>query len=182
MIDINTVQIKKVEERLGRYKAKAPIVLYRALNRAVQNAKTNARKNPRETYNIKAKDIKETLTAKKASRSKLGAALVSQGTKVPLDKFRISPKQLRPKKPPRALKVAVKKGGLKQLLGAFVADIRGNKVFSRVSKRRLPINRLFGPAIPQMIDNKAVRPFIEKEAINTFQRRLDHEIKRVLEG
>jgi hypothetical protein len=182
MITINTKLLKKVEKQLGTEKRKAPIALSRALNRAASKVKTAASKETRKEYVLKAKDINATIKIAKASQKRLGAVVLSKGAKLPLDKYRFTPKQPRPKKPPKSLKVAVRKNGLKELIGAFVADIQGNKIFKRTSKSRLPIRRLFGPAIPQLVGVQKIRPEIEKQAVDTFHKRLDHEIKRIREG
>lgn len=180
MIEINTKTIRDIERRLGKYKSKAPIVLYRALNRAASNLNTNLKKETRKRYVIKSRDIK--LDISKASSNKLLATVKSQGERIPLDKFKVSPKVPRPQKPPRSLKVQVKKDGMKELMHAFVANIQGNKVFQRKGKARLPIEKLFGPAVPQMANNKETVRHVEKEAISTYEKRINHEIKRVMEG
>jgi hypothetical protein len=182
MIEISTSQIKEVENRLGAFRSKAPSVISSAINRAAQNAKTNATRKAREEYQVKAKDINETIKIRKATRKSLGAEVKSTGYRTPLIKFKVSPAQPRPKNPPKVLKAAVKKDGLKSVLGAFVSNINGNKVFRRTTKSRLPIEQLFGPAVPQMLGNKDVRSFIESEAAKTLDKRIDHEINRVLEG
>lgn len=182
MIEVSSSQIRDVENRLGAFRNKAPSVISRAVNRAAENAKTNASKKAREEYQAKAKDINDTIKIKKATRSSLGAEVKSTGYRTPLIKFKVSPGQPRPKNPPEVLKAAVKKEGLKSVLGAFVANINGNKVFRRTSKSRLPIEQLFGPAVPQMLGNNDVRTYIESEAAKTLEKRIDHEINRVLEG
>lgn len=179
-IDVHT--IKKVEKELGSFRNKTPTVLTRALNRAAQNAKTNAVRKVREQYQVKAKDIRDTIKITKANKSTLGAIVKSTGYRIPLNKFKVNPANPRPKNPPKVLKVAVKKDGLKELLGAFVADINGSKVFRRTTSKRLPIELLYGPAVPQMLGNVSVKDFIENEAAKVFEQRLNHEINRALEG
>jgi len=182
MIEINTKMLKDLERRLGTYSSKAPLVLARALNRAAQNTKSNISKKTRETYTAKAKDIKDTIRISNANSYRLGAVVYSRGNLIALDKFKISPTQANPKKVPKKIKVSVKKGNVSEFMHAFIANIQGNKLFQRVGKARLPIKRLMGPAVPQMIDNAMIRKFVEKEAKTTFDKRLEHEIKRVLEG
>ncbi|KZL88710.1 phage tail protein [Clostridium magnum] len=181
-ITINATKVKEVEKELGQYKTKAPLALSRALNRAAANAKTNASKKAREKYNIKARDVNSTIKIAKASKGSLRAVVKSTGERLPLIKFKVSPPNPRPKKPPKVLRVAVKKGGLKELVGGFVASINGNKVFRRTLKSRLPIEQLFGPAVPQMLGNVSVKEFIEGEAAKVFDKRLDHEIQRIMGG
>lgn len=180
MIEIDDRVIKEVEKTLGQYKAKAPVVLSRALNRAASTTKTAAAKKTKEDYYIKSKEIKDTMKTIKATRGSLGALVTSVGEHVPLDKFRYKPKQPRPHNPPK-LQVAVKKDGYKKFPGVFVTDIQGNKIFKRVARERLPIYRVSGPAVPQMLSSEEIREHTEKQAVETFLKRLDHEVKRVLE-
>lgn len=182
MITIDADKIKEVEEQLGSFRNKAPSAIARALNRAAQNARTNAVKKAREGYQIKASDIRSTIKITSANKNTLGALVKSTGERIPLIKFKVSPKDPRPKNPPKMLKAAVKKTGLKGVVGAFVADINGNKVFQRTGKSRLPITQLFGPAVPQMLGSQDVRTFVESEAAKVFDQRLDHEISRILES
>ncbi|WP_110933815.1 phage tail protein [Paenibacillus bouchesdurhonensis] len=181
MIKITSKEIKKVEKRLGQYSKKAPVVIYRALNRAASGVRTNANKKAREVYRIKAKDVNQTFTVIKASRGSLTAAATSKSGSIGLEKFRINASN--PNSRPRKFKAAVKKqGSLKEIMRGFVASINGVKAFRRTSKSRLPIQRLFGPPVPQMVNNKEVRDFVEKQAVETYNKRLQHEIKRTLEG
>jgi len=182
MITIDAIKFKEVEQALGEYKNKAPIALSRAINRAASNAKTNASKKAREQYNIKAKDINATIKITKANKGSLGAIVKSTGERIPLIKFKVSPSNPKPKNPPKVLRVEVKKGGLKEIVGAFVSNVNGNKVFIRTSSARLPIQQLFGPAVPQMLGSNSIKEFVENEATKTFDQRLDHEIQRMLGG
>ena len=194
MITVDAEKIAEVERRLGEMRKQAPVVLYRALNRAAANVKTNASKKVRDSYTLRAKDVNETFSVRKASRSSLRASVTSRSGSIGLDKFKVRPLEPRHKKPPKSLKVQVKKeGGAKNLVGAFVAAVSGNKVFQREkgSKHKkgrsgrwteLPIKRLFGPPVPEMLDRKSIREFVEQEAAKTFDKNLEHEIKRALEG
>lgn len=180
MIKISTNMVKEIEKTLGRYKSKTPIVLYRALNRAASTMRSNAAKKTRKEYHIKSSDVKKTIETIKARRSSLGALVVSEGEHVPLDKFRYKPRKPKPSNPPQ-LKVAIKRDGYKDLKDAFVTDVNGNKIFKRVGEKRLPITRMAGPAIPQMIANDEIADYAQDRAEETFYKRLDHEVKRVLE-
>lgn len=177
MLKVDGNTINDVEDKLGRFYKKAPNVIVRALNRAAMNARTNAVNKARENYNIKATDVRKTITIRKANKNALGAMVISKGSTVPLIKFKVSPKKRTKKR--KAIKAAVKKGPLKEVGGAFIGDVHGSKVFKRVGNSRLPINRLFGPSIPQMLGNRSVKEYIETEAIKIFDKRLTHEINRV---
>lgn len=178
-VNLDERLLRDVQEQLGSFSKKAPNAIANALNRAVTNVSSNISKEVRKEYNIKASDIKITISKTKASKSNLSAIVRSNGNLIPLDRFKVSPRTVQPKRK-TPIQIAVKKNGLKQAVGAFVADINGIKVFKRESKKRLPINRLFGPSIPQMINNETIRNNINLEGKETFTRRLDHEINRIL--
>lgn len=179
-IDLDKKLLEDVQSRLGNLSKKAPNAISNSLNRSMNNIATNISKEVRKEYNMKAKDIKATLVKTRSTRSTLGAVVKSKGELIPLDRFRVSPKTVQPKRK-APIKVGVKKPGLKPLLGAFVADISGKKVFKRTGKKRLPVRRLFGPSIPQMIGNEEIARKIDEEGQKMFQKRMDHEINRILD-
>lgn len=178
IVEVDEQMIRTVEKRLGEMSNKAPNAISNALNRAMTNVASSIKKEVRKEYIIKAKDVETTLIRRKATRKTLSAAVYSRGSPIPLDRFKVSPRTVQPKRK-KPIKIAVKKDGLKESLGSFVADIHGIKVFRRRTKKRLPIDRLFGPSIPQMINNKVAEK-INEDGRTTFQRRLDHEINRIL--
>lgn len=179
-VDIDRELLEDIIDRLGTMSNKAPQVISSALNRALTNVASNISKEVRQDYNIKAADIKSTLDKTRASKSNLSAIVRSRGNLIPLDRFKVSPKKVAPKRK-SPIKIGVKKDGVKPLKGAFVSDISGIKVFKRQGKTRLPIDRLFGPSVPQMLKNEEIRERINREGQETFYRRLDHEINRILE-
>lgn len=178
-VEIDKRMLRDVQRKLGSFSKKAPNAISNALNRAMSNINSNVKKEVRAKYNIKAGDVQDTLKKIRASRGSLAAGVHSKGGVIGLDKFKVSPKTVNPRRK-TPIRVGVKKGGMKSAGGAFVADISGAKVFKRRGKRRLPIQRLFGPSVPQMLDNKEIRARIEQQGQETFQKRLDHEINRIL--
>ena len=180
---VDAKEFRKVELQLRDQQKQAGAVIARALNRAATAAKTAAVKEVRQGYYVKAKDVNKTIKIYRASRSKLGAVVVSKDSKLPLDKFRFSPRT-RPKRPPKGgIKVAVKKTGLKTLPHAFLVNHdTGTQIWQRVGKDRLPIRRLMGPAVPQMLGADRVQKAFYERGREMYEQRLDHEIKRLLEG
>ena len=183
MIEVDAPKLKEVERRLGFMRAQARPVLARAINRAAENAKTNMSRRAREEYLIKDSDIKKTVSLRKADQVSLAAVVKSKGSKIGLINFKVSPNKPRHSNPPKEFRARVKKSSaLKGIPGAFVANINGPKLMRRVGKSRLPIKQLFGPSVPEMIGSPSVITYIEKEALLTLEKRIDHEIKRVLEA
>ena len=55
--------------------------------------------------------------------------------------------------------------------------------FERVGPKPYPITQLYGPATPQMMySNETVTDAIEEKVFDTYEKRIDHEILRVLNG
>lgn len=179
IVEADKKMIANVSERLGEFEKQAPAAISRSLNRAVTNVRATARKEVRQTYNIKAGDVSETIKVQRSTKSDLRAEVRSKGSPIGLDKFKISPKTINPKRK-TPIKIGVKKGTMARVMGAFVADINGPKAFERTSSSRLPIKRLFGPSVPQMLDNKKVSETVRKQGRETFDKRLEHEIERIL--
>ncbi len=190
MIYITQYDVSQVAYRLGQYSKKAPTVMMRALNRAATTAKTEVVKQAKENYFVGAAEVRKTITITKASRDRLRAIVNSKATRRELIAFKVSPKNPKPKKRPKMVKVAVRKdGGLKDLLGAFVRSGTSSgkpHVLMRTSKERYPIHIKYGPSVPEMIgknlSNREFKVLVEKRVQETYEKRLDHEIKRVLEG
>ncbi|WNF36411.1 phage tail protein [Bacillaceae bacterium IKA-2] len=180
LITSDEKMLNDVQNTLGEFHKKAPNAIANALNRGVSNMNSNARKEIRKQYNIKAGDVSPTLKAFRASRASLGASVQSKGGVIPLDRFKVSPKTINPRRK-SPIKAAVKKGGTKSLGSGFMADINGPKIFRRSGKSRLPIQRLFGPSVPQMLESEIIREEIQQKGQETFENRLEHEVKRILD-
>ena len=179
-IRIDADAVREVERKLGQMSNRAPGAISSALNRTVTSVASNITKEVRARYHIKAGDVKNTIKKTKASKSNLSAEVRSTGSTIPLDKFKVSPKTVNPKRKTQ-LKISVEKNGVKQVTGAFVANINGLKVFQRERKSRLPIKRLFGPSVPQMIGQQQIVENINEKAVTTYNTRLNHEINRILQ-
>lgn len=182
MIKLSAKQIAKIQSDLGEFKSKTPVVIYRALNRASQTIKTTSSREVRNTYVIKAKEVNETFKVKKANRSRLGIDVMSSGKRIPLDRFKFSPNMPKPSKPPKSIKVKVKKGGRAELLHSFVTNLHGNKLFERVGRRRLPVRRLMTISIPEMVGTKSITKEVNNRALESFYKRVEHEISRIKGG
>ena len=182
MITIGARELNKVVKQLGSLKAEAPGAINRALNRTAQAARTEAARAVKDNYFVKVGDAKKTMKIIRGTKQRLGAFVLSKGNLVPLDQYKVKPKTIRSgsKQPKR--KVAVSKGKAPSLVpGAFMAEINGPKLFQRVGKARLPISRLMGPAIPQLVDNEDVLSAVDKVVMATYEKRIDHEIGRILD-
>lgn len=79
----------------------------------------------------------------------------------------------------------VKRSGAAATLDhAFSAQMGGHRgIYERVGASRLPVRELYGPATPQMMySNNAVEEEIGKKVLDTYEKRIDHEILALLNG
>ena len=79
----------------------------------------------------------------------------------------------------------VKRSGSAETLNlAFSAQMGGHKgIYERVGIKRFPVEELYGPATPQMMySNEEVTDEIECKVADTYEKRIDHKILRILNG
>lgn len=170
-------ELKKAELLLagipgGVYKAS-----YAAMSRAGSSAKTKAGQLASAEYTI----TKGTFMGKTVVRSHgHGAASISirfAGSVLPLLQFQT-------RYASNGLMTRVRRdGGGGALQHAFVANVFGSTaVFERSGKGRFPVEQLFGPATGSMMKDKAVVEKMEQTIIETYEKRMEHEITRILNG
>jgi hypothetical protein len=148
-------QIEKLPELRRKFD---PKIIEQSLQRALQLAATKTRtrisREVRLTYNVKAGSISKKVTIKRLPGARL-LAYVSPA--LGLDKFGARGKNVKTAHGKRrGVTVQVKKtGGRKLVKGGFTGG-KGKVIFQRTGDSRLPIERLFGPAIAQMVSNPTV--------------------------
>ena len=153
-----------------------------AFNRAVMQGRTAATREATAKYTAKAKTIRPTFKMKKASKNRLDAALISAGDAIPLKEFSVKPSTDTTGKNRKQLSVSVRKDtGSKAFNRAFISAKKGGNVFEREGKSRLPIKKLYGPAVPSMLGNAEVSEEVQDFMAEVAAKRLDHEVKRILE-
>jgi hypothetical protein len=183
MITLNDKQIKDVERSLSHIPGAIPKAISRALNRAAETARTEASRKVRDEYIVKNSDILNTMRITKAAPGNLVARVTSSSSSIPLIRFKVTPNAPQPlRKAP--IIARVKKNGGGPVTHAFVAKMGSGYtgVFQRAGKKRFPIKQLYGPSIPTMLGTPLVSAWVEQKAIEALDKRLDHEIDRILEG
>lgn len=182
MIEITSEQINRVYSVLGGMKDAPQKVIYNVLNRAVTTVKTRSSREVRKTYKIKHSDLtsSQNIKVSKAGPSSLEASVAFGGNLIPLVKFDVTPKQ--PKR--QTVSATVYTSGAKQsLVHAYVANLKyGVGVFERKNKSRDSSRELYGPAAAVMVENDTVMENIQTAALETIDKRIEHEISRILNG
>ncbi len=154
-----------------------------ALKRAAASGEAYAARAIRKEYVVKASDYKEYTKSKRhIVTDASGATEVSiefYGYHIPLIRFDTSfGKDGR-------IAVRVRKDSAKKTLeNAFAAKLGDRTgIYERVGDKRFPIRQFWGPSTTQMMDsNDDVSEDIATHIKNTFDKRIEHEITRVLNG
>ncbi len=155
---------------------------YAALKRAGDTAKTRAGQFAAEAYTIKKGDFMKNVHQKSHIKSESGGivsmSISYAGNVLPLLTFNTNYSRS------GLLQTQVKRDGATAVLErAFAARVFGPiGVFERVGEKRFPIEQKFGPSTAHMMSSEQVVEKMDATVRETFERRLEHEITRVLNG
>lgn len=169
-----------------------------SINRALIATRTAASKDIRADYNVAAAEIRATFSLNRASRDRLEGLALSSGFRIPLSRF--GARQTR-----RGVTVNVRKSTGRQRLkrGFFGRGILpSTRLFRRTGgpkvqpqkgsyagkmKRdgspllREPVEQLWGPSVPQMLQRVGVLDRVMARAEDVYVRTLEHELRRRIE-
>ena len=182
-MQLRAENIERFEALLRNAPAKANASAASAIKRAADSARTQAGRSARLTYEIKHGDVIKTIKMTRPRPSNLTAEIKSTGPVVKLLSFKVNPRTPR-RRMKKAIRVSVKKGSNRTFDHGFVAKMGSGhaNVFTRTTKKRLPIKGRYGPSVPQMLGNESVIRQIEDRATEVLDNRLEHEFNRLLRG
>lgn len=103
-----------------------------------------------------------------------GFTLTFRGGVIPLKRFMARDQR------PNGVYASVKRGSGGRLSHAFTGP--GAHFYERVGKSRLPIEKKFGPSAAHMMQNDEVIEQMDKVITETFEKRMEVEINRILAG
>ena len=146
-----------------------------ALHRVGDGLKTDAVKETTNKYFLSASDIRRHLVFKKASGPNATVSLIATGGRRDISEYKISGAG-------KNLQVAVKKTGMKKLRTGFLSpnakDINGKPIV--LWRPKGEIKGVKTLSVPQAIGNKDTVQAVKEGALGRLEKRLDHEILRVL--
>jgi len=180
-IRVDKKAIRRAEKLLRNIPNGTQKAIVNATNRALTKGRMVVNRGITSRFTIKATQVKESLSIQKASFSRLGGLVKSNAPVTELSRFKVTPNKVTKKKP-NTLKVDVKKSGFKAIPHAFIMQTKSGHtgVFERIGKARTPVKQLMGPSIPYMAKDPQIASDVQKEMVNMFNSRLDHEVKRLL--
>ena len=154
-----------------------------ALTRAAAAGKTAAKQPVTREYSISQSEfLSQTRNINHLVRDTGGGLSVVfgfRGNVIPLMKF-----NTRVNNSEQVVTQVKRSGAAATLDRAFTAQMGGHRgVYERVGVKRFPVEELYGPATPQMMySNEEVMDEIEDKMAETYEKRIDHEILRILNG
>lgn len=153
------------------------------IKRANQTVRSETTKQISKIYAISQKDIRaETNISIKTKTN--GDDVVGEvefsGYKIPLYRFNVTPKTV---KHGATIKAAQLKSSQQTVFEhAFIAMMKSGHIgmFERKSKKPFPIKEFMGSSTAQMAANTVVVEKVEEKAKETIDKRIEHEISRIL--
>jgi hypothetical protein len=185
MIEITTEQIERVNLILQEVPHGAEKALSSVIRRAESTVRTEAVKQMTGVYAISKQNIRAESTVnmrtKKADGGIVGTVSFA-GYKLPLYRFSVSPTM--PVQRATVKAAVLKENAQTPFEHAFIAQMKSGHtgMFERDTKARTPITEFMGPAVAQMAGNSVVVEKVEEAAQETINKRVEHEITRILNG
>jgi len=185
MVKVTTIgaeKLDRVNKLLAGFPAGAVKASASALKRAGSSAKTKAGQFAAAEYTIRKGDFMRNVTTKTHMHSNAGSVVSLQisfaGNVLPLLTFHTQYSK------DGMLQTQVKRnGGAATLEHAFAERVFGPvAVFERVGSSRFPVEQKFGPSTAHMMQNEAVIEKMDKTIQETFDKRIEHEILRIMNG
>ncbi len=180
--NVGSENIDRINKILAGIPGGAFKVTYAALKRAGDTAKTKAGQFAAAEYTINKGTFMRNVTEKvRTEGGSGGVASMSvsfAGTVLPLLEF-----STRYSRGGQLTTQVKRNGGAATLQHAFAEKVFGPiAVFERVGAPRFPVEQKFGPSTGHMMQNEDVVEKMDETIRDTFDKRVEHEILRVLNG
>lgn len=173
-MQINIRLDSEARDLLNAFPERVSLAVNRAVNRALAGINTDSSKIIRQRYNVKKRDISIGVRSFKATKSKLHGRIEFGGKPIALEKFNPSPKRFTKNKPRHGISAQIRRGKKTLFRSSFMS--RAGVIYVREGKERLPIKRLYGPRIYQMIDSVS-RELIKAGAEERLLTNFKHEMR-----
>jgi hypothetical protein len=181
-IDIDARELQKLKKTLLGIKDGVPRVIVPAINRTLYAGQTTIKREVRKQYTIKYSDIPTKVhpANRDPSHGEAGGNVMVEQGMLELNKFAFTPRQPGTR---RVMQVQVRKGRRRPIPHGFTQRMPSSGYlgpFLRKGATRLPIKKLYTIGAPIMASQPTVAPEVAKVMGDTLDRRLDHEVERVL--
>ncbi len=186
MIEITQDTIDRVSVILSGVPAEVPKVFTRAINRSLGTVKAEAYSGVTNRYALTRSTLKDYTKdrVRKASNSDICGTVEFSGMRIPLYKYTTTT----PKKSIRGVLVQSGQMYRQTFEHAFIATMTNPKeknhtgIFEREGKARLHIKQLLGSSMRAMVSETSVLDNVYKKSQAMLDKRIEHEIDRILNG
>lgn len=169
-------RVKKILFSVGQEK-KATHAIFNASQRAASKAKTEAGRFAAAEYTIGKSGFMSHCKVKTSVGGTSSVAITFAGQVIPLIEFKTQWTR------GGGIATTVKAGSTMQLRHAFLAAVYGKtQAHEHEYGTTGPVKTLYGPSTGHMMQNDKVIEQMDKTITETFERRIDHEISRILAG
>lgn len=169
--------VDKVLRLLTGMPDEIPGAINRAMKRAGDTGKAQAPKLATAEYRIPQGTFKTNSKESVKTQGEASIVIRFAGSVIPLIRFNV-----------RYTKGGVFAQAMRETSGAilrnsFVARLgSGMNVYSRLTRKRFPIKKLYGPSTAHMMQNEEVSEEMGEVILSEFDKRADHEVRRILSG
>jgi hypothetical protein len=194
--------IDEVSRLLREVPRGAERALSNAINRGLTTARCETEKQIKQVYDLQKTTVRResVIEILRCTPDSLIGAVTFSGHKIPLYNFGVTPRQPSssgakvPVKikgrwamatPGDAVSVRIRKDGThKKSRTAFIARMSSGHigVFERTDSNSSEIRERPGLSVAQMAGDSVVREQVESAAMDTIDKRVEHEISRILAG
>ena len=181
MITITAEQIERVNLILSGVPGGIEKALSSTIRRANNTVRSETLKGITTVYAITRQNVRAETTIKVRTQSSDGTVLFA-GHKIPLYRFNVSPTI--PIQRATVSAAVLAGNGRTPFQDAFIARMQSGHtgMFERDGSKRLPISEFMGPSTAQMAGNSIVLADVEEKAQEVINKRVEHEITRILNG
>ena len=181
VVDIAEDSLDRATKLLSGVRGGACKAVGNALSRAAAAGKTAVKRPVTKEYAITQSEfLRQTKSINHFQKSGDDVSVVFgyRGNVIPLLKFHTTVQG-------DQVVTQVKRNGARIALDNAFKAMMGNHtgVYERIGPDRFPVRELYGPSTPQMIySNEEVMDAAEEAVAKTYEKRIEHEILRVLNG
>lgn len=183
IIDVVEEGLPRVQKVLESVKGGWQKAVGSALTRAANAAKTEVKRAVAQEYTISQSTfLQRTRNVNHYETDAAGGVSVVfgyAGNVIPLMQFSTSVDG------GGRVRTQVKRSGTPEALdSAFRARMGSHEgIYERIGPDRFPVRELYGPSTPQMMySNEAVMDAVENKVVEIYEKRIDHEILRLMNG
>jgi hypothetical protein len=168
-LDQTRVRYEAMVQRVGE--GSAALAFFRALNHEGRKTFTAVKRALRKQTDIPPFVVTASMAFRSSSKQNLRTIISGSGKELPLRLFK--PSQF-------SYGVRARVWGEHQTYrSAFIVARYGGNIFHRTSRKRFPIQKMFGPSIPkEMVRDETLEAF--EQSGNAIMDRAMHELARIL--